>query len=1145
MQTNRPGVISSHILLCNSQGAVAIASNTSSQVLLSRGVAGLDRERQHRLEATAAPLVTILENPSIHILNIGPSQTSNVTRSYSYSFPPRAHFQAHTEMIHQDSPTMSGALTTPDGGDSPVRAQASPRSTPSMSAGSSFSFINSSQKSELNSPSSGEQSPIRGRALSRAPSTIRESARTRASTNLEAGARLFRFDNTLAYQRLLSRDLTAEPEDIFNTVVEPLPVGVERFRSSLSEELYRAATRDNLDDSIDLTRFGDHRDTFAILGLRHLQFRRVELPADFWQGLLQYIDYDTYLSVRLSCRCWSAAISDAHHLHMPPVASLLPLEILQNIYKRLDPVDFNAARHTCRVWMSHSQDVRQLGLMLKQGGWVGAALADRELLQRNRQILPENVNLMYLLSKRLATECSLRPDWTGNGLFRNPYAWPEGDYYPTVGLVRTSQIDFSELSNGYAPMSDGESGAGLRFTVSVCNKFLLVTEGCIIYIYSLRANWLHTHQPGGHLSPMTMIICPHRVLGVSMDTSSNRFAVAALLEGRVGIVYDIHQGSSPSETPLGPMALSDTSVNAKSPVYSHRNSSDHNLTEVKSPRLYGISTPEDLDRRAMYPSDRAMAHAIAERIIPDIHGASPVGTSRTLNDLNPTPVPPAPQILATFTNATYIPIENGPRSIYRNLCTAEVPPLSVAICPQRRCVAFGCERGIELHWVDALTGQDLSRWFPLTASSDFLYFLPSRPGSDSANKLRLISSACHPELKGIPPREHLSFEVCQVLLYLYLYRYCLGLNSFFWHLDIILEWKDYCRSIGFSDCLENTDGGSTMQDQWEWDYKDSERCDHFRAVPISDGRHILFTDPREGDLCLGFDGPPGIRAAALVRRYILVGPKDAEGKAIVPRAYKSGTELRWGTRVVVGYGERLWLFVIPPDRFAEEPEQTQSEREHQRARDEPYPLTPKRVDGVEFGRVHDLVDIAVDSTGGDLTVWAFAANGMAYVWQLGGGPKAITRRVVHNDGTVAPEKDLDGDTFMHGTFNPSKRAVQFDGSVSAPPTTPLDFGEQDRIIDYGDDPYMPPMASQEDEGYGSGAGEYGQAARASAIHAAPLSSADWIPDSLRASGKKAKNEDLVDVLELGRCEIMVLSAHVPIGGPGWGRWTSQIEAIAR
>lgn len=1020
---------------------------------------------------------------------------------------------------------MSGALTTPDEGDSAVRAQASPRSTPSMSAGSSLSNI-SSQKSESNSSSSGEQSPIRGRALSRTPSTNRESAGTRVPANFEISARSFRFDNTSAYQRLLSRDLTAEPEDIFNTAVEPLPVGVERFRPSLSEELYRPATWDILGDSIDLTRFGDHRDTFAILNLRHLQYRRAELPAEFWQGLLRYIDCNTYLSVRLSCRCWSAAISDAQPLRMPPVASFLPLEILQNIYGRLDPVDFNAARHTCRVWMSHSQDVRQLSLMLKRGGWESAALADSLLPQRNRQNSPDNVNLMCLLSKRLATECSLRPDWTGNGVFRNACAWPEGDNYPTVGLVPTSRIDFSELGIGYAPMSDREIGAGLRFTVSVCNRFLLVTESCLIYIYSLRANWLYTHQPGGHLSPMTIIICPHRVLSVSMDTSSNRFAVAALLEGRVGIVYDLHQGSSPSKDPLGPMAVSGTSVNGKSPVYGHRRSSNHSLTEAKSRSIYGMSSSEDLDRRAMYPSDRAMAHTIAEGIIPEIHGASPVGTSWTLNDLNPTPIPPVPQILDTFTNASYIPIENGPRSIYRNLCTAEFPPLSVAICPQRRCVAFGCARGIELHWVDAATGRDLSRWFPLAGPSDFLYFLPSRPGLDSANKLRLISSVWNPRLKGQVEVEYKykqSWEVCQALLYLYPYRYRLSLQSFFWHLGIILDWREHRRSVGFSDCLENTDSGSTMQEPeadvvWpdrlkntdsgstvqerlndgvmcEWDYIVDESCDHYQAVPMSDGRNFLFTDPEKGDLCLGYDAPPGIGTAKLVRWYILVGPKDPDGKTVIPRAYKSGTELRWGTRVVVcyrdGFEERLWLFVIPPDRFA------QSERKQQR-----------RVDGVEFGRVHDLEDLAVDSTGGDLTVWAFVANGMAHVWRLGGGPKAITRRIVLNDGTIVTERDEDGDTFMHGTFSPSRRAVQFDGPVSTPPTTP------------GDEPYMPPTASKEDEGYVSGTGECGQAGEASSTNAAPSLSAP-------------------------RWQIVITSGHEPIGNGLSRHLMSLVDPIAR
>jgi hypothetical protein len=42
-------------------------------------------------------------------------------------------------------------------------------------------------------------------------------------------------------------------------------------------------------------------------------------------------------------------------------------------------------------------------------------------------------------------------------------------------------------------------------------------------------------------------------------------------------------------------------------------------------------------------------------------------------------------------------VEHETKSTYRNLCCEDDLPRSVAICPQRRCVAFGCHGGIELH----------------------------------------------------------------------------------------------------------------------------------------------------------------------------------------------------------------------------------------------------------------------------------------------------------------------------------------------------------------------------------------------------------------------------------------------------------------
>lgn len=37
--------------------------------------------------------------------------------------------------------------------------------------------------------------------------------------------------------------------------------------------------------------------------------------------------------------------------------------------------------------------------------------------------------------------------------------------------------------------------------------------------------------------------------------------------------------------------------------------------------------------------------------------------------------------------------------VYRNVCTSEDPPCSIAISSLRQCVAFGCRGGMELYWV--------------------------------------------------------------------------------------------------------------------------------------------------------------------------------------------------------------------------------------------------------------------------------------------------------------------------------------------------------------------------------------------------------------------------------------------------------------
>ncbi|KAF2090477.1 hypothetical protein K490DRAFT_4673, partial [Saccharata proteae CBS 121410] len=264
------------------------------------------------------------------------------------------------------------------------------------------------------------------------------------------------------------------------------------------------------------------------------------------------------------------------------------------------------------------------------------------------------------------------------------------------------------------------------------------------------------------------------------------------------------------------------------------------------------------------------------------------------------------------------------RTIYRHLCSHDDPPRSVAICPQRRCVAFGCSAGIELHWVDALTGQDLHRWFPLTAPSDFLYFLNPRPGVDSSHKLRIISSVANPSDHPTPRR-------LSPTLY--------------------------------------TIAGTT--------------CDHYRAVPLSDGYHHLFTDPPSQMLHLGSDAPLG-GSIKLLRKIAFEPPLPG----LLPTAYAAGSNLSHGARVVAGFGNLVVLYSVPPDVLGASRAERNGEtgpgigytRPCSRNR-VPWPLS---VHGVTLGSVEGLVDIAVNETP-RLTVWAIGESGRATVWKVDEG----------------------------------------------------------------------------------------------------------------------------------------------------------------
>ncbi|KAJ5670776.1 uncharacterized protein N7477_006139 [Penicillium maclennaniae] len=305
---------------------------------------------------------------------------------------------------------------------------------------------------------------------------------------------------------------------------------------------------------------------------------------------------------------------------------------------------------------------------------------------------------------------------------------------------------------------------------------------------------------------------------------------------------------------------------------------------------------------------------------------------------------------------------------YYDVCTADHPPRTIALCPKRRCVAFGCAGGIEIHWVDE-TKQSQRRHFPMSQPSEILHFLPNTP--EAPKDLRLISSLAGP---GV---------------------------------------HEYVKSFGRR-------GSSTSSNL---SFVRATHCHHYRAVPINDGFHVIFVEPRTGLLCIGSDAPIG-GPTSLTRAFVCIPPfgKDAPDsmkEARVPTAFAVGSDLRWGLRVVASYQDRIVLYSIPLDVF----NVIRKERERQGdgvmgdsdlARDwlldserfrkrreslvqnqngewefllsvsyRPTALMwPFKIYGKEIGRVENIVELGLQSSHGGARIWAFNASGVGTIFDI-------------------------------------------------------------------------------------------------------------------------------------------------------------------
>ena len=373
------------------------------------------------------------------------------------------------------------------------------------------------------------------------------------------------------------------------------------------------------------------------------------------------------------------------------VAAKLPVEILQSIYWYLSPLDFNAARHTCSNWMNASLRLQLLAEQLKRGGWWSEAATRTPLFQEWRKAWP--------MSCYLARECALAGSWTGNGLGHG-----------CTGRIHTSLTRSNSINLSNIKQKSDEAGQPSKSelnvcTTSLCGKYFLAASGMQLYTYEIEGNAIRL------LSKTT---CEQNVTAASIDVGLDHFAVAVLLEGRIGVYLDL----------VGTLTLSST----ESQWESSRNISNNAAPQApvmdfgandgytEAPIDIEVGTLDEFSASAGSVGETSVLHTSVETVTSRSWAEYLNGRRARVRGTRRMPI----SFNGVWPHGLHLN-EKGRDSttarkplqqiVYRNICTDEDPPCSVAISPTRQCVAFGCRSGVELYWV-------------CRSSATILYFVP-------------------------------------------------------------------------------------------------------------------------------------------------------------------------------------------------------------------------------------------------------------------------------------------------------------------------------------------------------------------------------------------------------------------------------------
>lgn len=248
--------------------------------------------------------------------------------------------------------------------------------------------------------------------------------------------------------------------------------------------------------------------------------------------------------------------------------------------------------------------------------WIKEATADHQSSKHREP---------WSLSSLLLRECFLSPGWTSN-------CSPTLKNQNLCIFIETSDTDFTDLAGGHS-VPGARGGSGLIFTSSVCGRFVLVSCQIVIYVYDIR---------NGTLQAATSIVCPRRIIAMSMDASSGRNAVAALLEGRMGVVCELRlcEDTADPRSKLSGMSDSQPSIDSDDVKSNHQAMPQHKMHSRRTFTHNHISQASTVDLRR--------AHGIPLLIDGQEHGRS----------------------------RCTMPVEGSTSTLYHRLCSEEDPPRS-------------------------------------------------------------------------------------------------------------------------------------------------------------------------------------------------------------------------------------------------------------------------------------------------------------------------------------------------------------------------------------------------------------------------------------------------------------------------------------